>query len=360
MVLILLNFNIGGKTIADQELAVDNASIKLEWLVTPEGTAYLKDNHPNDQPYILIVVSSIDKYGDTREDYHSLIPLTNLAGYVTFFRPGKNIIHATIVFYGKSSHFSRFKIFKSYYLDCNSYQEYINYFINNGELDICPLHIGDTKIQVDVAKELFATPPPSWQKNLLRFILGRGRMPVDQCHFRRMWLTVIPFIFWRFIQAAWRVIVVFGCLLVPIKPNLKPIIHLVDMSHRDIYKGAELLLLRKWHDHETWPIAILLSPIYLLAMGLMYIVMYNVHLNIAFRITSYASAYIITTVGLVLIVGLIALAAYTKDQIQERKSAPSKLKTEDYRQLSEGKPTLSVKLTFGLAKSLVCKPFAKD
>jgi hypothetical protein len=82
-------------TVQDENGQVD-ATVPVRWCISRETAKMLQDKKV-ENPHLLLVVSNggweISRY---------VVPLFNEMHYVQFLRPGENVIHATIVWYGAS------------------------------------------------------------------------------------------------------------------------------------------------------------------------------------------------------------------------------------------------------------------
>lgn len=371
MVSILFNLSIGGKSTGKKEIKADNATLELKWALTPEGLKKLERDDIK-EPYMLIVIAAPNSYNcDFHEDYHQLIPLKNHSTYIPFFRPGTNYVHASIVYHSQNCDFQETdgKI-RDYYLGMSSYtKEYDFLFITDeGEFELDELHIGYQKIQVEVAKELFAPEPPAWKKSFIKFVLDKQQTPVDQCHLRKLLLKSIAYSFWYILKMIWRTIVVLGCLLVTLNVSLKPIVHPIKMSYSDIYEGKEPIWFRNWQDkngdsHETWYL-FFLSPIYWIIVALIYLAIAYQVFKTGFNIAQYGLALIIGVTAIFSIISILALIVYTAERIKESKKNTSKTIAGKYQNLLEGQEanvSLVIEVThnFEKLKSKVCKPFPR-
>lgn len=370
MVSILFNLSIGGKSTGKKEIKADNATLELKWALTPEGLKKLERDGIK-EPYMLIVIAAPNKNGDFYEDYHQLVPLKNHSTYIPFFRPGTNYVHTSIVYHSQNYDFQETNgKSRGYYLDMSSYtKEYDFLFIaDDGEFKLDKPHIGYQKIQVEMAKELFAPELSAWKKNFIKFALDKQQTPVDQCHLRKLLLKSIAYCFWYLLKMVWRTVVVLGCLLVTLNVDLRPIIHPIRMSYKNIYEDKEPIWFRSWQDkkgdsHETWYL-FFLSPIYWIVVALIYLAIAYQVFKTGFNITQYGLALIIGVTAIFSIIGILALIVYMAERIKESKKNTSKTIAEKYQDLLEGQKanvSLVIEVThnFEKLKSKVCKPFPR-
>ena len=280
-------------------------------------------------------------------------------------------MHTSIVYHSHNYNFQETdgKI-RDYYLGMSSYtKEYDFLFITDkGEFELDKPHIGYQKIQVEMAKELFAPEPPAWKKNFIRFALGRQQAPIDQCHLRKLLLKSIAYSFWYLLKIIWRIVVVLGCLLVTLNIDLRPIIHPIRMSYKNIYEDKEPIWFRSWQDkngdsQETWYL-FFLSPIYWIVVALIYLVIAYQVFKTGFNIAQYGLALIIGVAAIFSIIGIFALIVYTAERIKENKKNTSETVAEKYQDLLEGQKanvSLVIEVThnFEKLKSKVCKPFPR-
>lgn len=215
------------------------ATIPVSWTFNEDAMAYIAA-HRNDSPHLVLFVTSLQESTYTTHDYSAaeaaqeaahekgadiseaeyralvvstpvtrfrpdttsvqLIPLFNRKGqpttpktYVSFRRPGRNVISAVLTTF---THKDKTNWFRGWEespdrttlelnddkLEFTSY--YHNEFLTKGS-------VGLSHREVSVPAEMFAKERPAWQKALVgKFFRGREN---DECHFRkRLWFVAIP------------------------------------------------------------------------------------------------------------------------------------------------------------------------
>jgi hypothetical protein len=137
-------------------------------------------------PYILLVVrNSKTKWREER----MLVPFEDFLKYVSFSRPGENLIHAFLIHADEGFDRTRKQVARrlEYMFVARHAGSYMTTFFDSEgkpfdhpkDLNIVAL----TSVSITVARELFAPEPPAWEKHWVNLWFGRTR-PHNQCDYR--------------------------------------------------------------------------------------------------------------------------------------------------------------------------------
>lgn len=135
-------------------------------------------------PYVLLVVRSEEQ---SRREQRMLVPMHELASYVSFVLPGKNTVYAILVYPPGGTLDRRLteKWLWSEFLS-RSLGDYNTSLFNPVDGSLLSYMTGGhaaTSVTVSVPAELFAPKPPSWEKEWVN--LWFESAPKDQCAYRR-------------------------------------------------------------------------------------------------------------------------------------------------------------------------------
>ncbi len=132
---------------------------------------------------VVIVVSPVDNYHELKEARH-VVPLTDMATYITFKHPGKNRISAFIL---PRTVEETDKAMRQTAM-ARGYDGYSLTVLNSGGDkywdDISENYECAPMLEVDIPDEAFAPPPAKWEKEWVTWLLTDGRF-IDQCSFRQ-------------------------------------------------------------------------------------------------------------------------------------------------------------------------------
>lgn len=179
------------------------ATVPVSWTLNAPAIKFVAEQRAN-HPRLLVVVASVHERhnyynGGTHVDYRTTavydVPLLNSKGepttpkrFLSFARPGKNIIVGTIFTTTKPAAVSRVVG----QLDATVYPEGLDLTIESSYAKDITFANQRTSsyATVEVPSEMFAPEPAQWQKNLVNqfawFFDGREE---DQCHFRKRFFT---------------------------------------------------------------------------------------------------------------------------------------------------------------------------
>lgn len=165
--------------------------IPVRWCITKAIRDKL-DKKRVKHPHILIIVTR-----DNREISRHLIPLDQKLEYIQFYKPGINVLFATIVWDSDG----KIKNLKKAYLGEGSNRVIDEY---NGCLYDSYTELAWGQLKVDVAEDLFASEPAEWEKWWVNLLFGTRVK--DQCHFRKRRLfaySIKPFLIFWFLLFKW-------------------------------------------------------------------------------------------------------------------------------------------------------------
>jgi hypothetical protein len=368
---------VGGKTGEEIALETNCATIKLGWALTKKGLSVLKEKEIL-YAYMLIVISVSDhENGGYIEDTHLVVPLHKRSTYVSFLRPGENYIHTSIVTReDESGYRDDLDDMMEYYLERNDFpdEDYCEQLIDHqGKFCLSRPYIGYQIASANVAKELFAPTPSSWQVKLIKLVYGDKKKLIDQCQMRKLLLGILPIMIGYSFKTVWRLLVVLVGLSVPLsKIDFRPLTDPRKMSYKDIWEGAEPVwvhpfVLKNGKSYVPWYL-FLLSPLYLFSVFLMTYIMYrNKQIpNLDFGI--YSKFYIGVTAGIfaVIVCSVSFMYIHELDEKRRAKIQENVAEAGMYRGLVEGEVNNKYDLKLVLKsklfeiKSMVCKPFARN
>lgn len=393
-------------TVQDEQGQVDS-SVPLRWCISHE-TARRLQSMGVENPYMLIV---IEQGGYETDRY--IVPLTAQMCYVRFIRPGKNVIHATIVWRGSSLGATDPKKVFGRRSDYGDYTATVlarfDYRTDEGRpesrirrhFDDVRRLTEDARLNVVVPKEMFAKEPlrlTRWLGN--RYMSLWERAPRDPCSLRRRAIftaATLPFVAMAMF--------VFGILLYMVLA-LNALVLLVsgrrdvryrrmfslDMYPKDIWRHTEPSVWWNKREVRTYkhasgyeeeivryqprhPVFFIVNPPVILSAALVGGVL---------SIFADTMLYIVLAVMAVFVLGLLTLVVtliargpisrYREGQEKEREQLRQQQKealTQELELLAcngqPREPSLSalprgqrtVKLRYDRLKTRVCKPFAR-
>lgn len=256
-----------------------DATMPLRWCVSKEALGMLQEAGATD-PYIFILI----QHGFS-ETARYLVPLKDEMRFIEFRRPGRNIIHAAIVWEHKNGRFlERSLMRKDGYGDyrCSFIEphpkNFVNgYFVGHETYSDQYQSLGATTLDVEVPQNMFAKEPPRWLSAWVNYWFTWA--PVDQCHFRRRMLVAftiqpIAVLVAVIVEFALKFGILLGLAFLGIpgrwKKLLSPDPGFGD-SVSDLYPGKSSIFFsgpRRWYRPFLWlisPPALLLAYIYHLA-----------------------------------------------------------------------------------------------
>lgn len=157
----------------------DNPTIAVRWCVDPMLVKELVDRKVVN-PYLLLVVWSAKRQGRQCEE-RWLVPLNQAMKYIQLASPGMHLVFGTVVW--NRSGDSR-RLFNEYLARRSG--RYNDTVVNDYDhsLTTAFAQFGFGPIEVNVNREHFAPEPAEWEKRWVN-LWYEGKMPENQCHFRR-------------------------------------------------------------------------------------------------------------------------------------------------------------------------------
>lgn len=224
----------------------NSTSIPIRWCVDRETRAKLQEKEALN-PHLFLVVA--------RESYEvarRLVPIDQTMEYIDFKRPGNHRIFAKVVWnsHGNTRILEK-RIFGGKVTDGDESREFREAGVLDGEDIYLPSHdkyngkftlcsLDETaSIEVNVAKEFFASPPSKFEKFWVNFWFERTAS--NQCQFRRRRMlayTIQPLVVLSYLlcKTIVRGVIALFLLLCGFRGvNLRPLIHPWAMDNNDIW-----------------------------------------------------------------------------------------------------------------------------
>ncbi len=166
---------------AELQLIVNNsesadANIAVRWCVKQALIDQLKARRVQD-PYVVLVVAYEDNKGYFQESSRYVVPVDQLMQYISFSRPGKNVIFAVIVD-GESGP----KKVRQQFFEKRSDGEYRELLISESRFTLRG-GMGATELEIMVSERFFAKPPSKREMKWLMWCLESA--PKNQCEVRK-------------------------------------------------------------------------------------------------------------------------------------------------------------------------------
>ncbi|MDP3785233.1 MAG: hypothetical protein Q8R12_04170 [bacterium] len=214
---------------------VQNASLPIRWCVEKAAFEALRQRGIKN-PHLLLVI----KPQRGGREFRHLVPLEQMVQYVSFSKPGENMVFATIVWnldgeVGK---------LREYYLKRSGGSYDTDAIGSDGQLYELRNSLGSANLTIEVPEEAFAKEPPEWEKKWVNYCFEEE--PIDQCHYRkRKWLfayPIQPFLMLIFVTCMLGVVMpirliaaIFFLVIGRWDIDFKPLIHLFSRGTEDIW-----------------------------------------------------------------------------------------------------------------------------
>jgi hypothetical protein len=210
-------------------------------------------------PQLLISICNINGRHPT-EMTRYIEPITLGTKYISFLRPGKNLVSVAIIWddAGDVRGLKRRYLDRSatgYDLELYSYDstDFREGLLGKGNIITSP-----NTITVDVPAGMFAKEPPKWlQTYVAKFVRGKA---LDQCHFRRRSMFAVPSMLLVLpLQIILRALAIGACGLIGFRGiNPKPLWHPISSTLTEVWDNAHdpLWFMRKagknWQGEQKY------------------------------------------------------------------------------------------------------------
>lgn len=232
---------------------VQSGTVPVRWCLDADTAAKLTPEDMRHLKVLLVVIPAGRQYSDCKHEQRSLHRLTEMMTYVEFQTPGENLIFATVLDEREAKLQERTLTVMFLHRDCGRYNTDVfegqsknaQYWKKDGRdlsWSVQNYSLKDqwNKVIVQVPEQVFAKPPPQWDRDIVNIVFMEGDA-IDQCHHKKrrmlayplVFLVVIPFTtIFRTLAA----LIMMG--LTYQKVRLSPILHPLKTSFVDVWENC--------------------------------------------------------------------------------------------------------------------------